>query len=133
MPSGVSRLDVSAIIKTDDGALLYITYNGIIKNRKKKARVTPTKARDSQPFPHPVREGLLPEWVQLILENQRITTLLPNVVYIVFRRHPHDEEWAQPKVFAHSNFHFKLISIYIRQRVFYLRAIRNSVSLKHAI
>ena len=34
MPSGVSRLDVRATIKTDDGALIYITYNGIIKGTK---------------------------------------------------------------------------------------------------
>jgi hypothetical protein len=32
MPSGVSRLDVRATIKTDDGALIYMTYNGIIKD-----------------------------------------------------------------------------------------------------
>jgi hypothetical protein len=29
LPSGVSRLDVRATIKTDDGALIYISYNGI--------------------------------------------------------------------------------------------------------
>lgn len=34
MPSGVSRLDVRATIKTDDGALIYLTYNGIIKDTK---------------------------------------------------------------------------------------------------
>jgi len=34
MPSGVSRLDVRATIKTDDGALIYMTYNGIIKDTK---------------------------------------------------------------------------------------------------
>jgi Protein of unknown function (DUF3237) len=34
MPSGVSRLDVRATIKTDDGALIYITYNGIINESK---------------------------------------------------------------------------------------------------
>lgn len=32
MPSGVSRLDVRGTIKTDDGALIYISYNGIIDN-----------------------------------------------------------------------------------------------------
>jgi hypothetical protein len=34
LPSGVSRLDVRAMIKTDDGALIYITYNGIYKDTK---------------------------------------------------------------------------------------------------
>lgn len=34
MPSGVSRLDVRATIKTDDGALIYLTYNGIFKDSK---------------------------------------------------------------------------------------------------
>jgi len=34
MPSGVSRLDVRATIKTDDGALIYMSYNGIIKDTK---------------------------------------------------------------------------------------------------
>lgn len=32
MPSGVLRLDVRATLKTDDGALLYITYNGIAQH-----------------------------------------------------------------------------------------------------
>jgi hypothetical protein len=31
LPSGVSRLDVRATIKTDDGALIYISYNGIYR------------------------------------------------------------------------------------------------------
>lgn len=31
LPSGVSRLDVRATIKTDDGALIYLSYNGIFK------------------------------------------------------------------------------------------------------
>lgn len=31
LPSGVSRLDVRATIKTDDGALIYISYNGIFR------------------------------------------------------------------------------------------------------
>ena len=30
--SGVARLDVRATLKTDDGELIYITYNGIIKH-----------------------------------------------------------------------------------------------------
>jgi Protein of unknown function (DUF3237) len=34
MPSGVARIDVRATIKTDDGALIYITYNGIFKDSK---------------------------------------------------------------------------------------------------
>jgi hypothetical protein len=34
MPSGVSRLDVRMTVKTDDGALIYVTYNGIIKDTK---------------------------------------------------------------------------------------------------
>jgi Protein of unknown function (DUF3237) len=32
LPSGVSRLDVRATIKTDDGALIYISYNGIYRS-----------------------------------------------------------------------------------------------------
>ena len=32
LPSGVSRLDVRATIKTDDDALIYISYNGIYKD-----------------------------------------------------------------------------------------------------
>jgi len=31
LPSGVARLDVRATIETDDGALLYLSYNGVIK------------------------------------------------------------------------------------------------------
>jgi hypothetical protein len=34
LPSGVSRLDVRATIKTDDGALIQLTYNGIFKDTK---------------------------------------------------------------------------------------------------
>jgi hypothetical protein len=34
MPSGVMRLDVRATIKTDDGAVIYLTYNGVIKDTK---------------------------------------------------------------------------------------------------
>jgi len=34
MPSGVSRLDVRMTIKTDDGELIYVTYNGVIKDTK---------------------------------------------------------------------------------------------------
>lgn len=32
LPSGAGRVDVRATIKTDDGALIYITYNGIFKD-----------------------------------------------------------------------------------------------------
>jgi hypothetical protein len=34
MPGGSSRLDVRATLKTDDGALIYISYNGIISHSK---------------------------------------------------------------------------------------------------
>ena len=34
MPSGEYRLDVRATIKTDDGALIYLSYDGIIKETK---------------------------------------------------------------------------------------------------
>lgn len=37
MPSGVLRLDVRATLKTDDGALIYITYNGIIQHSAESA------------------------------------------------------------------------------------------------
>lgn len=34
MPSGSSRVDVRGTIKTDDGALIYITYSGVISDSK---------------------------------------------------------------------------------------------------
>jgi hypothetical protein len=34
MPGGISRLDVRCTLKTDDGALIYISYNGIISHSK---------------------------------------------------------------------------------------------------
>lgn len=34
MPSGVARLDVRLSVRTDDGALIYMTYNGIISHTK---------------------------------------------------------------------------------------------------
>jgi Protein of unknown function (DUF3237) len=34
MPSGSSRVDVRGTIKTDDGALIYITYGGVISHTK---------------------------------------------------------------------------------------------------
>jgi hypothetical protein len=34
LASGVSRLDVRATIKTDDGALIHLTYNGIYRDTK---------------------------------------------------------------------------------------------------
>ncbi len=37
MPSGVLRLDVRAVLKTDDGALIYMTYNGIIQHSPESA------------------------------------------------------------------------------------------------
>lgn len=37
MPSGALRLDVRAALKTDDGALIYITYNGIIQHSPESA------------------------------------------------------------------------------------------------
>jgi hypothetical protein len=42
LPSGASRLDVRATIKTDDGALIYISYNGIFKDSEE------TEARAAQ-------------------------------------------------------------------------------------
>ena len=42
LPSGVSRLDVRATIKTDDGALIYISYNGVFKDSEE------TEARASK-------------------------------------------------------------------------------------
>ncbi len=32
MPSGAMRLDVRATLKTDDGALIYVSYNGIMQH-----------------------------------------------------------------------------------------------------
>ena len=37
MPSGALRLDVRATLKTDDGALIYISYNGIIQHSRESA------------------------------------------------------------------------------------------------
>ena len=34
LQSGASRLDVRALIKTDDGALIYLTYGGVFKDGK---------------------------------------------------------------------------------------------------
>jgi hypothetical protein len=34
MPAGNARLDVRLTLKTDDGALIYVTYNGIISHTK---------------------------------------------------------------------------------------------------
>lgn len=34
LPSGVSLLDVRATLKTNDGALIYLTYNGIVQHSK---------------------------------------------------------------------------------------------------
>ncbi len=37
MPSGALRLDVRAVLNTDDGALIYVTYNGIIQHSPESA------------------------------------------------------------------------------------------------
>lgn len=37
MPSGALRLDVRATLKTDDGALIYISYNGVIQHSAESA------------------------------------------------------------------------------------------------
>lgn len=37
LPSGALRLDVRATLKTDDGALIYISYNGIIQHSAESA------------------------------------------------------------------------------------------------
>lgn len=37
MPSGVLRLDVKATLKTDDGALIFMSYNGIIQHTPESA------------------------------------------------------------------------------------------------
>jgi hypothetical protein len=37
MPSGVFRLDVRATVRTDDGADIYFSYNGIIQHSKESA------------------------------------------------------------------------------------------------
>ena len=37
MPSGALRLDVRAVLTTDDGALIYVTYNGIIQHSPESA------------------------------------------------------------------------------------------------
>jgi hypothetical protein len=37
MPSGALRLDVRATLKTDDGALIYISYNGILQHSAESA------------------------------------------------------------------------------------------------
>lgn len=37
MPSGALRLDVRATLRTDDGALIYISYNGIVQHSAESA------------------------------------------------------------------------------------------------
>lgn len=37
MPSGIFRLDVRGLIKTDDGDHIYISYNGVIRHSKESA------------------------------------------------------------------------------------------------
>ena len=36
MPSGVIRLDVRAVIQTDDDALVFVSYNGVIQCSKEQ-------------------------------------------------------------------------------------------------
>jgi hypothetical protein len=48
MPSGALRLDVRATLKTDDGDLLYITYNGIIQHTESSA----AKLQAGEKFTH---------------------------------------------------------------------------------
>ena len=35
LPSGVVRLDVRLLVKTDDGETIYINYNGALKHSEK--------------------------------------------------------------------------------------------------
>ena len=37
MPSGAFRLDVRGLIRTDDGAAIYVSYNGIIRHSRESA------------------------------------------------------------------------------------------------
>ncbi len=37
MPSGVLRLDVRGLIQTDDGAHIFVSYNGVIKHSEESA------------------------------------------------------------------------------------------------
>lgn len=37
MPSGVFRLDVRAMVRTDDGADIYVSYNGVIQHSRESA------------------------------------------------------------------------------------------------
>jgi hypothetical protein len=37
MPSGAMRLDVRAMIQTDDNAFIYVTYNGVLQHTKESA------------------------------------------------------------------------------------------------
>jgi len=37
MPSGVFRLDVRGLIRTDDGADIFVSYNGVIQYSKESA------------------------------------------------------------------------------------------------
>jgi hypothetical protein len=51
MPSGVSRLDVRLTIKTDDGALIFVSYNGVFKDTKEsQARADKGEVLTSRDF-----------------------------------------------------------------------------------
>jgi hypothetical protein len=51
MPGGNLRLDVRGTFKTDDGALVYITYNGVIRHTKESAeRLRQGEVLTSQDF-----------------------------------------------------------------------------------
>jgi len=40
LPGGAYRLDIRAVIKTDDDALIYLTYNGVFKDSEKSRVLT---------------------------------------------------------------------------------------------
>ena len=48
MPSGALRLDVRATMKTDDGELIYVSYNGIIQHTEASA----AKLNNGEVFTH---------------------------------------------------------------------------------
>ena len=53
MPSGALRLDVRAVLKTDDGALIYVTYNGIIQHSPESAeRMSKGEVLTAQDIPY---------------------------------------------------------------------------------
>lgn len=48
MPSGALRLDVRATMKTDDGELIYVSYNGFIQHTEASA----AKLNNGEVFTH---------------------------------------------------------------------------------